>query len=118
MSKKFEYDPVSNTLNLGKSEEEVKRQKARGFIVQLVSNEEELEQLKATGNGQLIKLLPILSNTEQNAAEFAQNNGAIVIGVLNYEMLKLQAELIENLAKQQNIELVRENFALTQQENK
>jgi hypothetical protein len=100
------YNADKNILHVIKNPKE--KVKMRGFIVQIVDNQEEVQQV-TQGKLQQIKLAPVLAPNEEKALEVIKNQGKIAISIINYEYLKLQCELLEGLSKQTNIELIVEN---------
>lgn len=100
------HDAENNVLHIRKKPQE--KQKMRGFIIQVVDNNDEAEQIKQ-GNLTQLKLAPVLAPNEDKALEVITNQGKIAISITAYEYLKLQCELLEGLSKQTNIELVIEN---------
>lgn len=100
------HDAENNVLHIVKKPQE--RTKMRGFIIQVVDNVEEAEQVRE-GNLQQVKLAPVLAPNEEKALEVIANQGKIAISIVNYEYLKLQCELLEGLSKQTNIDLIVEN---------
>jgi len=100
------HDSENNVLHIMKKPQE--KQKMRGFIVHVVDNQEEAEEVNK-GNLQVLKLAPVLAPDEQKALEVIKEQGKIAISIANYEYLKLQCELLEGLSKQTNIDLMIEN---------
>jgi hypothetical protein len=100
------YNADKNVLHIIKKPQE--KVKMRGFIIQVVDNQEEAQQV-TQGNLQQVKLVPVLAPNEEKALEVIANQGKITISMINYEYLKFQCELLEGLSKQTNIELVVEN---------
>jgi len=100
------HDSENNVLHIMKKPQE--KQKMRGFIIQVVDNVEEAEQVRE-GNLQQVKLAPVLAPNEEKALEVIANQGKIAITIVTYEYLKLQCELLEGLSKQTNIDLLVEN---------
>lgn len=100
------HDTEKNILHIMKKPQE--KVKMRGFIIQVVDNIEEAEQIKL-GNLQQLKLAPVLAPNEEKALEVIADQGRIAISITHYEYLKLQCELLEGLSKQTNIELIVEN---------
>jgi hypothetical protein len=107
------YDKKSNTLHIVKDEsvelefnqESIEKKRARGFVVTVVSSEEELKEIQA-GNNSKLQLSPVLAGDENEAIEMIRANGKIPLNVTNYEFLKLQMGLIEDLAKIQDVEII------------
>lgn len=81
----------------------------RGFIVTVVNNEEELKEIQA-GNHSKLQLSPVLASNEDEAAQITQEHGKIPLNVANYEFLKIQTTLIEELANKENVELIQLNL--------
>lgn len=106
MAEGFIHDQENNVLHIMKNKQE--KQKLKGFIIHVVDSHEEAEQIKV-GNFEKLKLAPVLANDENQALELINNQGQIPISVVNYEYLKFQVELLENLAKQTNVDLIIEN---------
>lgn len=100
------HDAENNILHIMKKPQE--KLKMRGFIIQVVDNKEEAEQV-TQGNLQQIKLAPVLAPDEEKALEVISSQGRIAISITTYEYLKLQCELLEDLAKQSNMVLLVEN---------
>ena len=87
--------------------------KLRGFILNTLDSEEEL---KAAQEGTLnkINIAPVLAEHEQQAIEFMQSQGKIITSIVPLEILESQVQLLHDLAKAENIELVKEkNLFLT-----
>jgi hypothetical protein len=107
------YDKKSNTLHIVKDEsvelefnqESIEKKRARGFVVTVVSSEEELKEIQA-GNNSKLQLSPVLAGDENEAIGMIRANGKIPLNVTNYEFLKLQMGLIEDLAKIQDVEII------------
>lgn len=78
--------------------------KLRGFSIMTVANEEELKAYQE-GKNPNVNLSPVLAENEQEALEIVRKN-AIPVNVSNYEFLKLQLKLIEDLANKENIDLI------------
>jgi hypothetical protein len=100
------HDSENNVLHIMKKRQE--KPKMRGFIVHVVDNEAEAEEVQK-GNLQVLKLAPVLAPDEQKALEVIKEQNKIAISIAHYEYLKLQCELLEGLSKQTNIELIVEN---------
>lgn len=100
------HDTENNVLHIMKKPQE--KQRMRGFIIQVVDNQEEA-LLVQQGNLQELKLAPVLAHNEDQALQVISNQGKIAISIATYEYLKLQCELLEGLSKQSNIELILEN---------
>lgn len=107
---KDEVNQNSELLN-SNSETQVQAQKRslRGFIVTVVNNEEELKEIQA-GNHSKLQLSPVLASNEDEAAQITQEHGKIPLNVANYEFLKIQTTLIEELANKENVELIQLNL--------
>lgn len=107
---KEEVNQNSDSLN-STNETQVQNQKRslRGFIVTVVNNEEELKEIQA-GNHSKLQLSPVLASNEDEAAQITQDHGKIPLNVANYEFLKIQTTLIEELANKENVELIQLNL--------
>lgn len=100
------WDPSTNVLNI-----KPKAQKLRGFILQIVNSQEELDQIKAgTATEPKLNIAPVFASDEQAAVDFVSSQGKFVMSVTPLELLELQTGLLYDVAKKQNIEIERKEL--------
>lgn len=115
-NKSIFWDQENNTIHIQKAI--TPKLKQRGFIIQTVDSQEELNKMMAgeqTGNS--ISISPVLADNEDQAIEFLRTKGKIPINILSYEMIHFQSKLLNELAEKSNIELIVEpsNFSVQAQ---
>lgn len=96
--------PVSQN-NTTETESKVETKKARGFILAVGNTEEDILEYQS-GNPSKLQLAPVLAGSEEEAIELIRANGKLPATIFNYELLKVQVGLIEELAKNEGIELI------------
>lgn len=107
------WDQSTNTLHIQKPV--IPKLEKRGFIVQTVDSEEELNKMmQSNAPATTISLSPVLATNEDEALEFIKSKGKIPINILSYEMIHFQSKLLNDLATKENIELVlaQSNFTI------
>lgn len=106
MNTKFQYDANSNTLILNN------KKQMKGFVITIANSKEEAEKFK-NGEQQQIHLVPIFAPSLEVAIEELQKNGKVVLNSTPYELLELQISLLNQIAKEQNIEIIKDNSMYT-----
>ena len=102
----------TNILDLNKPLEA--KRKLRGFIITIANSQEEVEAMQR-GESRQFNMSPVLAENEQAAINAVEGNGQIVLSIANLELLSLQVKLLEDLAVNQNIELIKEDLFKVQQ---
>lgn len=115
-NKSIYWDQENNTIHIQKAI--TQKLKQRGFIIQTVDSQEELDKMMAgeqTANS--ISISPVLAENEDQAVSFIRSKGKIPLNILSYEMIHFQSKLLTDLAEQSNIELIVDptNFSVQQQ---
>ena len=117
---KIEHDSVNNILRIvpddklaqqntqqpteqAKAEE---KKKLRGFILTYVETQEAMENYQKTGQEDQHRLMPVLSENEQSAVDFVRSKGLFPMRIYTYEYILLQKRLIEQVAQDNNLELI------------
>lgn len=106
--------PENGSLKKHENQKEIVKEQdgvrqLKGFILTVTNDVSDIERLK---NGMFpiqsdkIKLFPALAGNDEEAIQAARNNGYEVVHIAPYEYLKFQTELIENVAKQANVEIL------------
>lgn len=101
------YDAKNNILYIPTKED--KKTKARGFVVTVVDTQEEAIAMQK-GEHTKFNLSPVLASSEQLALEFIETTGKIALSIVPLELLEMQINLLYDLSKEKNIELIRENL--------
>ena len=101
------YDAKNNILYI--PAKEAQKAKARGFVVTVVDTQEEALAMQR-GEHTKFNLSPVLAQNEQVALDFIATTGKIALSIVPLELLEMQTNLLYDLSKEKNIELVRENL--------
>lgn len=88
--------------------ENIKRT-AHGFLVSVVMNEQQFQEY-CKGNKSVLKIFPVLAETPEKAANLMESKKMIPIEVFDYNFFKAQVERVEQLARENNIVLLKSNL--------
>lgn len=110
MSKIISYDEINNVLHISTEKPKELKKSLRGFVISLADNQEEAKLIES-GDYTALKLAPVLAMEEQEAIDFIEAQGKIPLTVVSYEYLKIQMELLEDLAQKEDITLIVDNIA-------
>lgn len=123
-----QYDPVNNVLKIVRDDKsnppqygvnlstqnptttdgvspEAKKQKLRGFILSFVETQEAFDQYQKTNQEDQHRLMPVMSENQENAIAFVRSKGFFPIRIYTYEYILLQKRLIEEVAQNNNLEI-------------
>lgn len=79
---------------------------ANGYLVSIVMNEQQFQEF-LKGNKSVLKVFPVLAENPEKAAQLMEKKNMIPIEVFEYNFFKSQVERIEQLARENNITLLR-----------
>lgn len=96
-------------------------QKMKAFMLTVTNDPGDIEKMQKglpLEQSNKVNLFPVLAPSEEAAVKSAQQQGFAILGLSHYEFLLFQVELIEKVAKDANVELIKENLFKVESLNK
>lgn len=103
------YNAETNTFTIPVVKEKADTIKSRAFIVNFADSQDEADSIQR-GEVAKFNISPILASSEKVALAHIQGMGKVPISIVPLEMLEMQVNLLYELAKNEKIELIRENL--------